>query len=78
MISAESVARTLKNLRTSQGDYWITQLFSSIVSLFKMGTSLKAAYSVTMKIFRKIFFSFEIICKSRIKLCFHNKNIQYS
>ena len=39
---------------------------------------IKAAYSVTMNIFRKNFFSFKIICKSRIKLCFHNKNVQYS
>ena len=38
----------------------------------------KAAYSVTMNIFRKNFFSFQIICKRRIKLCFHNKNVQYS
>ena len=35
------VARTLKKLRTSKLDYWIKQLFSSIASLFKMGTSLK-------------------------------------
>ena len=35
------VARTLKKLRTSNGDYWINQWFSSIASLFKMGTSLK-------------------------------------
>ena len=39
---------------------------------------LKAAYSVTMNIFRIFLFSFKIICKSRIKLCFHNKNVQYS
>ena len=39
---------------------------------------LKAAYSVTMNIFRKFLFSFYIICKSRIKLCFYNKNVQYS
>ena len=35
------VARTLKRLRTSKGDYWIKQWFSSIASLFKMGTSLR-------------------------------------
>ena len=35
------VARTLKNLRIPKGDYWIKQWFSSIASLFKMGTSLK-------------------------------------
>ena len=35
------VARTLKKLRTSKGDYWIKHRFSSVVSLFKMGTSLK-------------------------------------
>ena len=27
--------------RTSKGDYWIKQCFSSIAFLFKMGTSLK-------------------------------------
>ena len=35
------VARTLKKLCTSNGDYWIKQWYSSITSLFKMGTSLK-------------------------------------
>ena len=35
------VARELKKLGTSKGDYWIKQGFSSIVSFFKMGTSLK-------------------------------------
>ena len=40
--------------------------------------NFKAAYSVTMNIFRNFLFSFLIICKSRIKLCFHNKNVQYS
>ena len=28
-------------LRTSKGDYWIKQQFSSNASLFEMGTSLK-------------------------------------
>ena len=37
--------------------------------------TVKAAYSVTMNIFRKKLFSFKINCKSRIKLCFHNKNV---
>ena len=32
----KGVARTLK-----KGDYWVKQWFCSIVSLFKMGTSLK-------------------------------------
>ena len=35
------VARTLKTIRTSKGDYWHKQRFSSIASLFKIGTSLK-------------------------------------
>ena len=35
---------------------------------------IKDAYSVTMNIFRKKIFSFQIICKSRIKLCCHNKS----
>ena len=35
------VVRTLKKLRTSKGDYWIKQWFSSIASLYKKGTSLK-------------------------------------
>ena len=39
---------------------------------------VKAAYSVTLNIFRKNFFSFKIICKSRIKLSFHNKFVHYS
>ena len=39
---------------------------------------VKAAYSVTMNIFRKKIFSFQIICKSRIKLCCHNKSYFYS
>ena len=34
------IARRLKKLRTSKGDHWIQQWFSSISSLFKMGTSL--------------------------------------
>ena len=36
-----SVARTLKKLRTSKEDNWNKQRFSSIASLFKIGTSLK-------------------------------------
>ena len=35
------VARTLKKLRTSKGDSWIKQRFSSMAPLFKIGTSLK-------------------------------------
>ena len=38
---------------------------------------LKETRSVTMSNFRKKFF-FLIICKNRIKLCFHNKYVQYS
>ena len=34
------VARMLKKLHTSTGDYWIKQRFFSIASLFKMRTSL--------------------------------------
>ena len=30
------VARTLKRLRTSKGDYWMKQWFSSVASLFRM------------------------------------------
>ena len=41
-------------------------------------TFVKAAYSVTFDIFRNFLFSFLIICKSRIKLCFHNKSVHYS
>ena len=40
-IDSNGVARTLKKLRTSKGDYWIKQWFSSSAVLFKMGTSLK-------------------------------------
>ena len=35
------VARMVEKLYTSKGDYCIKQLFSKIVILFKMGTSLK-------------------------------------
>ena len=35
------VAIALKKIRPSKGYYWNKQLFCSIVSLFKMGTSLK-------------------------------------
>ena len=38
---SNGVARTLKTLRTSKGDYCIKQCFSTITSLFKMGTALK-------------------------------------
>ena len=34
-------SQDVKKLRTSKGDYWIKQWFSSIASLFIMGTSLK-------------------------------------
>ena len=45
---------------------------------FRLKSAFKAAYSVTMNIFRFSLFSLYTICKSRIKLCFHNKNLQYS
>ena len=35
------VTRTPRKLRTSNGDSWIKQWFSSIASLFEMGTSIK-------------------------------------
>ena len=35
------IARKLKKLRTSKGDYLVKQWFSSIAPLFKSGTSLK-------------------------------------
>ena len=38
---------------------------------------LKETRSVTMNKFQKKLFSFKIICKNRIKLCFHNKHVQY-
>ena len=41
------VARTLKKLRTSKGDYCTKQRFSTIMSLFKMGTSLKGKNLLT-------------------------------
>ena len=37
-VMTNGVARTLKKLRTSKGDYWIKQWVSSIASLVKMGT----------------------------------------
>ena len=39
--ATNGVARTLKKLRTSKGDYCIKQWFSTITFLFKLGTSLK-------------------------------------
>ena len=39
--STNGVARTLKKLRTSKGDYCIELLFSTVTFLFKMGTFLK-------------------------------------
>ena len=41
VILNNGVARMLKKLRTSKGDYRIKQWFSSIATHFKMGTSLK-------------------------------------
>ena len=38
---SNGVARTLKKIHTSKGDYWIKQLFSLIAPLFKLGTSFK-------------------------------------
>ena len=38
---SNGIAKMLNKLHTSKGDYWIKQWFSSIGSLFKMGTSLK-------------------------------------
>ena len=35
------VASTPKKLRTSKGDYWAKQCFSSIAPLFEMGNSIK-------------------------------------
>ena len=37
----QGCSQNAEKLRTSKGDYLIKQWFSSIVSLFKMGTSLK-------------------------------------
>ena len=41
MYARNGVARTLKMLRTSKGDYYIKQWFSTITSLFKIWTSLE-------------------------------------
>ena len=43
-----------------------------------MAQDVTEAKSATMNIFRKKIFSFHIICKSRIELCFHNKSVHYS
>ena len=43
-----------------------------------MKEMVKETKSATMNIFRNFLFSFKIICKSRTKLCFHNKNVEYS
>ena len=39
---------------------------------------IKETKSAYVNIFRKKIFSFYIICKSRIKLWFHNKYVHYS
>ena len=39
---------------------------------------IKETKSATMNIFRFFLFSFYIICKSSIKLCFQNKYVHYS
>ena len=41
LVEDNDVARTVKKIRTSKGDYWIKQWFASIASFLKMGTSLK-------------------------------------
>ena len=51
---------------------------STIDNNFKICSCFKAAYSVTFDIFRNFLFSFLIICKSRMKLCFHNKSVHFS
>ena len=38
----------------------------------------KETKSAIMNIFRFFLFSFLLICKSRIRLCFHNKSVHYS
>ena len=47
-MQVNSVARTLKKLRTSKGYYWTKQWFSSIAFLFKTGTSLKGKNSLPL------------------------------
>ena len=48
-----------------------------LTTIFYLGR-LKETRSVIINIFQKKIFSFYIICKNRIKLCFHNKYVQYS
>ena len=43
-IHSSCVARTPKKVRTSKGDCWIKQWFSSIAPLFEMRTSLKGQH----------------------------------
>ena len=50
----------------------IEQIKSIVLLLFK------ETKSATMNIFRFFLFSFQIICKSRIKIRFHNKYVHYS
>ena len=40
-INSQWRSQNAENVRTSKGDYWTKQRFSSIASLFKMTTSLK-------------------------------------
>ena len=44
--SLQECSQNAKKLRTSKGDYLIKQCFSSIASLFKLGTSLEGKNSL--------------------------------
>ena len=45
---------------------------------YKIYSAFKSTKYAIMNTFRKIIFLFSIICKNRIKLCFHNKSVHYS
>ena len=47
-VFCNGVARTLKKICTSRGDYWNKQYICSIASLFKMETSLKRKNSLPL------------------------------
>ena len=49
-----------------------------VFSVYRCMAYFKETKSATMNIFRKIFFSKNGVCKSRIKSCFLNKSVHYS
>ena len=60
--------------------YWSVMwyLLVTYFSVKRQQRILKETRSATLNILRKIFISKNGVCRSRIKLCFHNKYVHYS